>query len=314
MRRRTLGATGLEISEMGLGTWGLSGEPYGPISAGEPARVMHRARNMGINLFETASSYGLGAVEAELGEVLSGDADAIVVTKWGTDRSGTFPKKDFSPTFLYRAAESSREKLGAACRLIGLLHNPSVQCLKEGEVTEVLTQLRQEGAIEAWGVSAGSREVAEAALSAGAQVLSFSYNILQVHPLRELQERLLREKIGVLAHSVLFYGLLAGRWAPSKEFPRTDHRSERWPEGALATRIRQLDAVRPAVSGEVKSLRGVALRFVLHNEAVSAAILGPRTGAQLDQLVREAGLGPPYLPEGKVSALENRLQHLDVPR
>lgn len=309
-----LGSTGLDISEMGLGTWGLSGEAYGPISPGEATRVMHRARNMGINVFDTAPSYGLGAMERELGEALSGDDEAVVLTKWGTDRSGAFPKKNFSSSFLRREALQSRERLGPACRLVGLLHNPSVQCVESGEASATLVQLRAEGVIHSWGVSVGSREVAEAALAQGAQVLSFAHNVLQVQPLRELQDRLEREGAGVVAHSVLFYGLLAGRWSPNKEFSSTDHRSERWPDGSLATRTRQLDALRPAVSGEVKSLRGAALRFVLQNEAISTAFLGPKTGAQLDQLVREAGQGPPYLSEGKMSALENRLQHLEVPR
>jgi len=51
---------------------------------------------------------------------------------------------------------------------------------------------------------------------------------------------------------------------------------------------------------------------VLNNEQVGCAILGPRTSMQLDQLVREAGLGPPYIPEPKLLALKNRLEDLGI--
>jgi hypothetical protein len=61
-------------------------------------------------------------------------------------------------------------------------------------------------------------------------------------------------------------------------------------------------------------MRSAAVRFVLENELVASAVLGPRTGAQIDQLVRENRGEPPYLSPGKMSALEARLTELDVPR
>ena len=107
---------------------------------------------------------------------------------------------------------------------------------------------------------------------------------------------------------------MAFKWAPAKEFRYGDHRSERWPDGALKKRIRQLDAVRPLVSGDVTTLRSAALRFALEPTVISNVVLGPRTPAQLDQLVREATAEPPYLSAAKLEALEKRFEHLDVVR
>lgn len=314
MRRRRLGRTGLQVSELALGTWGLSGDGYGPLPEGEADRVIDRARAVGVTLFETADSYAAGAIEKKLGERLEGDESACIVTKLGTDRDASPPRKRFDASFLRRSFEASRERLRRQTVDVVLLHNPSAAALRQDETTGVLRELKEAGAIKAWGVSVGSLEVAEAALDAGAEVLSFPYNALHVEPLRSLQQRLVDTDTGVLAHSVLFYGLLCGLWPPHKEFRYGDHRATRWSPSQLRRRLRQLDALRPAISGDVRTLRAVALRYALSNEAISSVILGPRFGLQLDQLIREAGREPPYLSPAKLSALEERLEALGVGR
>lgn len=315
MRRRTLGATGIEVSEIALGTWGLSGDAYGaPANPAVAKTVIERARAMGISLFETAQNYGKGAMETELGEVLGSDQEVVVVTKWGTDRDAPIAKKRFDADYLRASLDASRKRLGQDVRLIALLHNPSERALREGQALETLREMAQGGAISSWGVSVGNEEVARLALSAGAPVLSFAYNVLMVQPLRAVSDLLAEKKTGVLAHSVLFYGLLAGVWSQNKRFSTNDHRSERWTEATIITRLRHLDAVRPMVSGEVTSLRSAALRFVLHNQQVHSAILGPRTSLHLDQMMRDLKGEGPYLSPGKLAALESRLEQLDVPR
>jgi len=314
MRQRVLGRTGLSVSELALGTWGLAGQAYGPVPEGEARRVIERARAMGIGLFETSTSYGAGRMEHELGEVLAGDGDALVVTKWGTDESSSPPKKDFATDFLERTADASLGRLGAGTRVVALLHGPSARALREGVAIERLRAWTASGRLASWGVSAGDREVAAAALEAGAPIVSLPYNILHVEPVRGLRERFTTSQAGLLVHSVLGYGLLTGRWSASKEFPASDHRSERWPDDSLRARLRHLDGVRPLVSGDVPSLRAAALRFALQPEFVSSVVLGPKSTAQLDQLVRDAQVDPPYLSEQKLSGLEGRLSHLGLPR
>jgi aryl-alcohol dehydrogenase-like predicted oxidoreductase len=117
---------------------------------------------------------------------------------------------------------------------------------------------------------------------------------------------------GVLARSVLAHGLLTGHWTADRDFPANDHRSERWKKEELKQRVRQLDAMRPLVVGNVTSLRAVALRFVLSNQLVSSAVIGPRSVTQLEQLVREAGSAPPYLRDTALLELGNRLRSFGV--
>lgn len=308
MRKRQLGATGLEVTELALGTWGLSGDGYAHVPEAEQDRVIERARALGIGLFETADSYARGQMESRLGRLIGGDREALIVTKVGTDLEAAPPRKRFDPTSLRAAVERCRERQQRQVLDVVLLHNPSEQALDKGQATALLQQLKQEGVLRAWGVSAGSGPVATKALAQGAEVLQLAYNIFAAGDLNRLADRIRTQKVGVLARSVLAYGLLCGLWSPDKEFSDQDHRSERWTRDEFKQRIRQLGALRPLVYGAVPNLRAAALRFVLHNELVAAAVLGPRSALQLDQLVREAGREPPYLTPDAVTALVARLR------
>jgi aryl-alcohol dehydrogenase-like predicted oxidoreductase len=118
---------------------------------------------------------------------------------------------------------------------------------------------------------------------------------------------------GVLVRSTLGYGLLSGMWSKERTFEDGDHRKERWTSAEMARRIEQLDAVRYLVKGDVRTLRAAAVRFVLANHLVSAAVLGPRTIEQLEQLVREVGSGPVYLADSDLAALPRALSRAGIP-
>jgi aryl-alcohol dehydrogenase-like predicted oxidoreductase len=176
-----------------------------------------------------------------------------------------------------------------------------------------LRELKDAGKVKAWGVSVGDAEVGRVAIDAGAEVIEIAYNPLFSGDFHALASDVARNRVGVLARSVLSYGLLVGGWPTGKTFPEGDHRRERWIDGMeLFTRLSQLDAVRTLQSSEVLTLRAASLRFVLANHLVSSAVLGPRSVAQLEQLVREAGKGPPYLEEHRLAELPVKLSDVGV--
>lgn len=312
MRRRSLGDTGIEVSELALGTWGLSGDGYGPVSETEQDRVIERARALGVTTFDTADSYALGAMEARLGRLLGSDRSVVLITKVGTDRDAAPPRKRFERAYLRAAFARSQDRLQRSVLDVVLLHNPSLKAIEAGEATGTLEELVHEGQLRAWGVSAGSEEVARAAINRGAPVVQLAYNLFCASDLNKLADLIRARHVGVLARSCLAYGLLCGLWGQDKRFDDGDHRSERWTTDELKQRIRQLSAVRPLVFGQVTSLRAAALRFVLNSDLVSSAVLGPRGTLQLDQLVREAGKEPPYLQETAITALRARLRDTGV--
>ena len=161
-------------------------------------------------------------------------------------------------------------------------------------------------------MSAGDAAVARLAIEQGAEVVELAYNVFCAADLHEISGAVAEGGVAVLARSVLAHGLLAGQWSPEREFYPGDHRADRWTPIELRQRLGQLDAIRPVVSGGVLSLRAAALRFVLVNQLVTSAVLGPRSVAQLDQLVREAGEGPPYLRDTALAELSARLRAAGV--
>jgi aryl-alcohol dehydrogenase-like predicted oxidoreductase len=333
VRARPLGKTGLVVSEMGLGTWGLSGDGYavdlGGAGAGDQAppkqakdaksalwenaaRVVARALDIGITLFETADAYAAGRMEKTLGEALRGRSDVVVVTKGGTDRTTDPPRKRFDPEFLRKSVERSCKRLGRDRLDVYLLHNPSTDAVALGQATGTLEKMREEGLLAHWGVSAGNAEVARVAIEKGARVVELLYNLIAPLDLHRLAGDIMVAGCGVLARSTLNFGLLSGTWAKDRSFDPKDHRTERWTKLELERRVEQLDAVRFLVKGDVHTLRGAAVRFVLSNHLVASAVLGPRTVTQLEQLVRETGGGPRYLSDEDLAALPRALSRVGI--
>ncbi len=317
IRSRPLGKTGLVVSELSLGTWGLSGDGYGPLDASVADATIARALEMGFTLFDTADSYAGGAMEHLLGRMLvpeNGEKakNAIVLTKVGTDRTTEPPRKRVDPEYLRERVHASLKRLGRERLEIVLLHNPSADALLHGEAVGAMTDLKKEGLIGHWGVAVGDAEAGRAAIDKGAEVIELAYNLIHAIDLHRLAGDAMVSGVGVLARSVLSHGLLAGLWTKERAFEAGDHRADRWTRLELERRIEQLAALRFLVRGDVQTLRGAAVRFVLANHLVSSAVLGPRSVEQLEQLVRETGAGPRYIPDEDLAALPRTLSKVGI--
>lgn len=312
MRTRPLGKTGLRVGEMALGTWGLSGDGYGPVDEGEAERVARRAIDMGFTLFDTADAYGAGRMEELCARVCAGRPEVVVVTKGGTDRTTSPPRKRFDASSLRLAVERSLRRLSRERIDVYLLHNPSAEALASGEAIDLMSDLKKEGKIAHWGVSAGDVDTGRAALRKGAEVIELAYNLVQSSDLHRLAGEIAVAGAGVVARSTLAYGLLAATWAKDREFAAGDHRADRWTKLELQRRFEQLEALRFLVHGEVETMRAAAVRFVLANSLVACAVLGPRTVEQLEQLVREVGMGPVYLRDEDLARIPRALQAVGI--
>jgi aryl-alcohol dehydrogenase-like predicted oxidoreductase len=312
MRKRPLGKTGLVVSELAIGTWGLSGDAYGKVEASDAEAVLRRAIDMGFTLVDTADAYGLGRMEQLCGRLLKDHPDLVVVTKGGIDRTTDPPRKSFAGGYLRSAVERSCKRLGVEAIPVYLLHNPAPETVHAGEATETMEELKKEGKIRHWGVAAGDEDVARAAIDRNAEVVELAYNLTHPADLQRIAGDVMVSGCGILARSVLAHGLLTGMWSKERKFEDGDHRTERWTRMELEHRIDQLDAVRFLVKGEVHTLRGAAVRFALAHHLVSSAILGARTREQLEQLVRETGGGPRYLLDDDLRQLPRALDKVGI--
>jgi aryl-alcohol dehydrogenase-like predicted oxidoreductase len=312
VRFRTLGKTGLRVSEMALGTWGLSGDAYGPVDEATQKQVFRRALEMGVTLFDTADAYAGGRTETLVGRALADRRDAIVVTKGGTDRTTSPPRKRFDAVYVRERVEASLRRLAREPIDVYLLHNPSEDAIHHGEALDALIELKHEGKIAHWGVSVGDVEAGQAALQKGAEVIELAYNLVHSADLHRLAGEVMVSGAGVLARSTLAYGLLAGTWTPEKDFAAGDHRADRWTKPELKRRIEQIAAVRFLVRAGVPTMRSAAVRFVLSNNIVSSAVLGPRNVEQLEEIVREVGMGPIYLSDGDLRNIPDALHAVGI--
>ena len=202
MKRRAFGRYGFEVSEVALGTWGLSGDPYGPVREDLRQKVIERAVEHGINLFETADVYGRGNVETDLGHILNA-SETYVVTKLGVCRELTPPAKRFDRETLLEKLDGSEKRLKRDKLDVVLLHCPSRATIERGEACETMRGLVKEGRIAHWGVSAGSAEVASAAISQGAECIEVAYNITHSADLHGIADEVASTETALLARSVL---------------------------------------------------------------------------------------------------------------
>jgi aryl-alcohol dehydrogenase-like predicted oxidoreductase len=267
---------------------------------------------MGFSLFDTADVYGDGRMESLIGRAIAHRRDVVVVTKGGTDRTATPSRKRFDGPYLRDQVESSIRRLGREPIDVYLLHNPSENAIESGEAVDALLDLKRRGRIAHWGVSAGDVDVGRAALRKGAEVIELAYNLVHSSDLHRLAGEIIVSGAGVLARSTLAYGLLAGGWTADKEFPAGDHRADRWTKPEFGRRLEQLAAVRFLVRGDVPTLRSGAVRFVLSNNIVSSAVLGPRDVGQLEDIVREVGMGPIYLTDEDLMRIPRALQAVGI--
>ena len=178
MRSRPLGKTGLRVTELALGTWGLSGDGYGPVDEAEQERVLQRALEMGFSLVDTADAYGGGRMEQPR-RPRHRRPDAT----WSSSpRAGPTarPRRRASAStapFLRESLERSLRRLGRDRVDVYLLHNPSADALRGGEAVDTLMALKAEGKIGHWGVSVGDVEVGREALRCQAEVIELAYNL-----------------------------------------------------------------------------------------------------------------------------------------
>ncbi len=312
MRTRTLGRTAIEVSEIGLGCWSLSGEGYGPVDRDVARATIEAALDAGCTVIELASCYGARGqeIDALVGEIVAerDRKNVRVVLRIGIDRESDPPRKRFDRGSMMRMLESSLTRLRMQSVDVVLLHNPLSATLERSfDALDALASFRERGLATAMGVSVGGYDAARAALKQSIDVIELPYNALAPRLLHAIVPELQKLQVGVIARSPLAYGALADTWHADRQFSADDHRSMRWAPEDIARRMRQREVLRPFVKEPVKDLREAAIRYVLANNAVHCAVVGARTA----EMARQNALAAeelPYLDPAVFSVLGQRME------
>jgi aryl-alcohol dehydrogenase-like predicted oxidoreductase len=280
MNHRALGATGLCVSEIGFGTWGLGGDAGGAVSYGatddDTSRAALRcAVEQGINFFDTADIYGFGHSEELLGEVFEKCRDRVVIaSKAGYVAVG---KQDFSIGHLRAALEKSLRRLRSDFIDLYQLHDLPVALLRERpEILALLEEFHASGKIRAWGCSVRSPEEARVAVEEfNVPCLQVNFNLTDQRALAGGLFDLCRQrKVGVIVRTPLCFGFLTGKYSSTQNFSATDHRS-RWSPEQLQRWENANETFQFLFKANPDDTPAqLALRFCLSFDAVSTAIPG----------------------------------------
>lgn len=293
MRYRALGTTGISVSEIGFGTWGLGGDSYGPVDDATSRASLELAFDRGVTFYDTSDLYGDGHSEIVLGEVFTGRRDRVVIaTKVGTlPHTGFHMPQDFSAAYITRGIDASLSRLGMDYVDLYQLHSPPPDLPNWPEVVETLERLRQSGKIRAFGLSARSPADAKLAVERhGFGVMQVNFNMIDQRALTDgLFARCEERGVGVIARTPLCFGYLSGTMTGDEEFHGRDHRAN-WPREQLRRWARAPQLFSPLNEGTTRTLSQLALQFCLTPRAVSTVIPGMLTVDQVVENTAIAGL------------------------
>ncbi|MBW8848632.1 MAG: aldo/keto reductase [Burkholderiales bacterium] len=321
MLYRPLGRTGWNISAISFGAWAIGGT-WGDTDDGAAMAALHRALDRGVNFFDTADVYGDGHSErllARLKRERPGDA-FFVATKAGRRLNPHVAEgyRDLRPFI-----ERSLKNLETEAIDLLQLHCPPPAVYTMLEVFAALDDLVREGKLRHYGVSVERIDEAMAALQHPAvQSVQIIYNLFRQRPAEVFLPAAQAAQVGVLARLPLSSGMLSGKLTRDSKFSADDHRAfnrqgEAFDKGETFSGVdyeqglAAVDELRALLSPGV-SLAKLALRWILMNEAVTAAIPGGRTPEQVDENVSAADLAA--LPAPLMEALADVYQRRIAPQ
>lgn len=299
MKKRKLGRTGLEVSELGFGCWAIGGYSYGPTDDRESLKALQYAFDHGINFFDTADTYGEGHSEELLGEVFDTSSkrlQVVIATKVGWDFYHGGSKKNFEADYIRFACGESLRRLRSDWIDLYQLHNPKLEMIEDGSVFKVLDVLKKEGKIRHSGVSIHLAREGVAVIKNGkSEAIQAIYNLIDQRIKYELMPLCEEHEMGLIAREPLYCGLLTGKYTPESRFTKQDHRN-RWMREKYLTDLKKIDRMKAAIDPNRIPLKQTAVEFVLFEKAVSVVIPGMKTVAHVEDHLR-AVLEPKLTPE-----------------
>ncbi len=279
-----LGASGLRVSRVGLGTAVFGLEHYGIPTPGEDTvdaknaiDTIRHAADSGINFFDTAPGYGRS--EDLLGQALTSYQDCIIATKVPIPEGiDTIAPSELS-RIVDASLDASRRTLRREVLDIVQIHNATIPVLQRGQLVECLERAREAGKLRWIGASVYGPDTALAAIQTGKiQVLQIALSLLDQRMCSEVFPAAEKAGIGILTRSALLKGALTKRaqWLPESLRPVAEA-SERAVQGLHTS----WDA-----------LPTMALRFCLALPAAQTVLVGVRERAELDECIAAEAEGP----------------------
>lgn len=297
MNYRPFGKTGFEVSEIGLGAFPISGmqkqadgtmRGWSGVEDDESVALIHRAEDQGVNLIDSAESYGSGHSEVVTGKALKGRRDKWIVATKVTPNRGLekdVPDEVAAKRRIREACEGSLNRLKMETIDLYQLHAIPHEWAMPA-VMEELHKLKEEGKVRFYGISTNNQDAIEKLLELGPiNVLQIGYNLLE-RSADDLLHWAKTQEIGTLIRVPLAKGMLTGKYfgANAETLPHGDLRYERFQNQETIDGLKKLPEL-AFLQNEKRSMVQAVLRFVLDHPGVSCAIAGAKNREQIEHNV-----------------------------
>jgi len=310
---RRLGRTGLEVSEVGYGAWGIGKDAWIGAEDDESLSALNRAIDLGLNFIDTALAYGEGHSERLVGQVVRDREETVyVATKippknriWPAP-SGLHPDEVFPGDYVKECTETSMRNFGFEAIDVQQFHVWSDEWVGRGDWLEAVEELKGEGKIRFFGVSINDHQPGNAVklIETGVvDTVQVIYNVFDQSPEEELFPACQEHDVGVIVRVPFDEGALTGRIAPDTTFDEDDFRNDYFRGDRKEQVYERVQAIVSELGVTQDEVAEVALRYILSHPAVSTVIPGMRSVRNVERNIAVAdGEG---LPEDQAQALKS---------
>ncbi len=301
MRFRNFKNTDLSVSEVSFGMWTISTGWWGNYTEGEALKLMRKAFDLGITLFDAADTYGNGLSEEYIAKAFPKNRDEIVIaTKVGYDfvthgeargRGQREIPQDFSPEAITRATDAALQRLKTDRIDLLQLHNIRMEQVEDDALWETLEELQRAGKIRYSGIALGPAigwmyEGINAIRERELTNVQHIYNMLEQHPGRAMHEaaREAGKDTMFLIRVPHSSGMLEGKYAAETVFPPGDHRAHR-PRSWLLNGVKKIAQLRFLENAD-RTLGQAALQWLLADDLVASTLPNIYNEEQLVEFAR----------------------------
>lgn len=285
MEYRALGSTGLEVSEIGYGAWGIGASNWVGAQEDESMQALNRAIELGVNFIDTARGYGDS--ERLVGKVVRDHGGDVLVATKVPPKNGTFPAADgldpaetFPGNHIRTSLEESLRASGLEAFDVFQFHVWNDEWVGRGDWLETVSDLKAEGKIRFFGVSINDYQPENALrLIETGQVdtVQVIYNVFHQQPAERLLPACEEGGVGVIVRVALDEGGLTGRIRADSTFPEGDFRNSYFAGDRAAQVEDRVGRLTSDLGIGNDELADTALRYVLDSPAVSTVIAGMRS-------------------------------------
>jgi aryl-alcohol dehydrogenase-like predicted oxidoreductase len=287
MKYRKLGKTGLNVSVIGIGTWQYGGEWGKDFTQKEVDEILEKAKELGVNLIDTAECYGDHLSEKLIGQFLKKDnrEDWVVATKFGHHFHEPFTRTNhWSAQEVINQLDDSLKALQIDYVDLYQFHSGSDEAFKNDDLWTALDKQISAGKVRHLGISIGSNDnvvQTDLASNVNASVIQVVYNRLDRTPEERVFPSCERQNLGVLARVPLASGYLSGKYKSGAIFDQNDVRNKH-EEKKVLKQLKLVEEIERYEVPEGINMAQWALAWCLNHPAVSSVIPGCKSVDQVE--------------------------------